>query len=338
MAKSIVITKTTTQTVGGVANVIVADTASSGFYLRRYADNGDYISEHAGASLGVGKWRFDIEEGNYQLWKSPYPDVTAGNRCDDWHGGDGKYRRIQDERDPAYVWVDGVNQMTANLNLGANRATNAADAVDPTDLLSLGQANVLYGGGSVIAGNILFVNADYVTEVAGSRYKTIAAAITYALSQTHDATHIWYIYVFPNKHRANGYAEDITLQAYINLIGLGMVRIKGNMGGFNANTRLENIYVDNTILANWGLANSLAYNCVFSMEDPEATGFELQLSGNKHYGCKYFSVGDFVDTKIISSGTNWIAGGYSNKPIQHIQSTDKIDCAVSNDPTEDFVY
>ena len=95
--------------------VDAVDTSVTQCWLRRYDYDGvstyTYAEQVAGTSVGggTGRFSFDIStEGFYQLWTSAYPDVTAGNRRDEFHGGSGKYAYITDNTLP-YLPYDSAN-------------------------------------------------------------------------------------------------------------------------------------------------------------------------------------------------------------------------------------
>jgi len=77
------------ETVGDTPNVLVADSATETLYLRRFTKAGSvytYVDEIEGILKADGLFYFPITSAYYQCWKSAYPDATAGNRVDAWHG------------------------------------------------------------------------------------------------------------------------------------------------------------------------------------------------------------------------------------------------------------
>lgn len=358
MAKSIVIPMVTPMTVGGVANVLVMDTSSSGFYLRKFDDNGNYVSEHAGSSVSSGYWRFDVEEGNYQLWKSAYPDNTGSNRVDRWHGGSNKYRRISDEAESQYPLLSQSNTFTGDTNhfkaaLFADTVTMEDASVqtspyidDQSDLylrIEEPDSNHLVWrrwveeNSTVNNGNTIFVNSEYASDVVGKRYRAPEDAINYAVSQTPAANKIFDIALYPHKNRSLGYQNNIVCQPYVNLWGIGLVKITGTMSGFSLNTKLGNLFLDFGP-ANVAVNAALAYNVIFRLSDPEDTGFVMTITNSRLYFPMLYSVGSFVDTKIVSGGGNRIIRGFANKPIIDIADTEYIDVATANEPTLDFQF
>lgn len=73
--------------------------------------------------------------------------------------------------------------------------------------------------------NRLIVDSKQTTDVAGKIFNGIQEAITYAGTQTPSSTSRWLIIIMP--HHSSGYAEDITLLKYVDLVGWGNVYITG---------------------------------------------------------------------------------------------------------------
>jgi hypothetical protein len=154
--------------------------------------------------------------------------------------------------------------------------------------------------GSDIPGNVLYVSEAYATEIAGKRYKTIQAAINYAATQSPSATNIWKVLIYENKNRTTGYSENITLQNYVWLIGIGMVRAKGTLSGMTANTRVENIFFNFDI--NQTIENIIASNCVFRCYLNEVGGLVLTLSAGFFDNCRYVNTSG--GGTVVSAGNN----------------------------------
>jgi hypothetical protein len=148
-----------------------------------------------------------------------------------------------------------------------------------------------------INGLVLFVNAEFPSQVTGKRYQTIQAAINYAQSQGPTASSQWLIIIFDKKDTV-GYAENITLQPYIHLAGWGKtVRVYGTMGGMSSNTRLYNIQW--TSLGNFSVSNIRAKECSFITDDPQATGFDITLTGTTTKNCYLHAT-----QNVLSGGSN----------------------------------
>lgn len=111
--------------------VDAVDTSVTQCWLRRYDWDGvstyTYAEEIAGTAVGggTGRFSFDIStEGFYQLWIAAYPNVTAGNRRDEFHGGSGKYQYITDN-DLPYLPYDSDNSVYDADNVVIDNVGNA---------------------------------------------------------------------------------------------------------------------------------------------------------------------------------------------------------------------
>lgn len=123
MAESFVITLYETATVSGTSNVVKLDTTTSALWLRLFDDSNVYVSEHALVSLGNGKFRADVADGRYQLWKSAMPDVTTTNRMDFWHGGETRFKWVSD-KDMQYFSLTGNNTLSGTNTFNGDTAFN----------------------------------------------------------------------------------------------------------------------------------------------------------------------------------------------------------------------
>lgn len=130
------------------------------------------------------------------------------------------------------------------------------------------ETNYGYGSGTPfgIATNRIFVDSKLATDITGKAYNTISEAITYASTQTPSSTSRWLIIVMP--HHSSGYAEDITMPQYIDLIGWGQVYITG---GFTT-THV-------TTAQTWSARDSKIENLTFNSTD-ESYFFRLMHINN----------------------------------------------------------
>lgn len=117
------------------------------------------------------------------------------------------------------------------------------------------QENYGTGGGSPFKINVnkLFVDAD-ASAVTGKIYTTIQGAITYASTQSPSVTSRWTIIIMP--HKSAGYAEDITLVRFVDLIGWGDVYITGGL----TTTQI-------TTAQTWGARDARIENLIFNSTD-----------------------------------------------------------------------
>lgn len=124
--------------------VSVLDTAVVNVWLRKYTDAGAYINETLGTALGLASFSFDIEEGNYQMWKSAYPDNTGANRIDLYHGGATKYKYEVDESLPYLKKItDGTGTYWQASNLEVRSSINT-NYTDDSSLISKEYADISY--------------------------------------------------------------------------------------------------------------------------------------------------------------------------------------------------
>lgn len=332
MAKSIVIPLTNLVTVSAVTNIRQADTTTAALYLRRFDDAGVYAEEFTGTSLGNGDWQFDIPEGNYQLWKSAYPDATAANRVDKWHGGAAKYRRIQDEVDAKYFQKDGSVQATGQFNLGNFTITSLGDATEATHAMNRQSGDARYAqlsqGIMIFGGNVLLVDHALASDVAGKRYNTIQEAIDYAAGTgVASGTNRWTVYIVPHKNNSSysGYVENLTLKKYVDLIGLGTVLIKGSVtvsgiwtGGTFA--RLQNL-IFNLEDVNYLARGQELHNIQFLVFE-DLSSPTVACENSQFFHCGFWQRGT-VTTLITSTGDNTFFNCLSNDDVTTYIALDK---------------
>lgn len=164
---------------------------------------------------------------------------------------------------------------------------------------------------ALIPANTLWVCPDF-TGVTGKIYTTIQGAINYAQSQTPAATSRWKILIYPKKVTLLGYEENITLQAYVDLIGIGLVRLTGTMTSASTNTRLENLYWNYG--GNFSVSSVLAYRCIFRAYASD-TDYALTLTGGKFYECGFYSIGASAPT-VVSGDNNLFINCWNNANLQ----------------------
>lgn len=312
MAKSIVIPIIKKVTVSGTSNLLQLDTTIANAFLRRFDDAGVYAEEIVGVSLGDANFQFDIPEGNYQLWKAAYPDATAGNRLDFWHGGAGKYRRIQDEADAKYIRRDNSQPPTAHISFGNYRLFDVADPASGVDIGDRAYNDARYvllsAYADLIPSNCLFVSNGF-SEIAGKRYQTPQAAINYATSLTPSKMEYWKIFIFPHTNIETGYTGGLTCQQSIKLIGMGNVKISGAVSGFSQYSAFENIMFMHS--GNMTFNNSAVFkNCSARLTGTSAVAITIDTI----IGLEFNLFKNGNAQSIVSNGNNnW--GGYSNFQI-----------------------
>jgi len=97
--------KIETELEGQLRWVTILDLSVSNLWLRKYANaaigvEATYLGETIGTPLGLASFSFDIEEGNYQMWKAAYANLDQNNRVDLYHGGAFRYKYEVDESLP----------------------------------------------------------------------------------------------------------------------------------------------------------------------------------------------------------------------------------------------
>lgn len=119
--------------------VPVLDLEVEELFLRQYNNTGDYIGQVTGVSIGQARFRFDHEEGNFQMWKTAYPDANADNRVDYWHGGATSYRYLTDESLPYLPNTGGI--LSGVLDMSGNAIGNLPNPAGDTEPETKGSAN-----------------------------------------------------------------------------------------------------------------------------------------------------------------------------------------------------
>lgn len=228
---------------------------------------------------------------------------------------------------------------TGDVSMSGNRITglqtNQGEQTDPADAASVG---LILGASSYISHNyfnipskIIFVHPNF-ENIAGKKSNTIQGAINYAQSQNPGIENQYNIIIFPTSN-SQGYIENLTLQPYINIFGIGKVLITGTVSGGNVNTWIINITF--TYHGNLTLNNIKAKHCNIRVTNDD-TGNILTLIGSIFINCCLLNIGlpEFNPT-IISGGNNIFLNCMSNAPC-NLQSTDKGTITSIESITTDF--
>lgn len=187
-------------------------------------------------------------------------------------------------------------KMTGAIDLDGQKILNAPVPVNPGDVANKAYVDIT----NIVNDNIIIVDATITTNVAGKRYKTIQEAINYAHDQTPSATKQFTILILPHSS-ADGYIENITLQAFVNLTGIGKPLISGSLTGGNANTRIRNVNI--TYHGNLSLTNVKAEQCNIRVTNDD-TGNILTVTGCVLNNCGLINVGQQEFNPAIVSGGN----------------------------------
>lgn len=186
--------------------------------------------------------------------------------------------------------------------------------------------------------NELLVDKSIASNVVGKKYNNLATAIAYATTQTPGITNRWKIYIMPYMIGATqGYTDNITITPYIDLIGIGQVKLScgiiqsGTWTGvpksfwknidferINTNQTLQGISFDNCNLYNWNLSST--HTLTLTTCQLKNTGlYVVQTAG----------------TGVIASGTgNRVIGCYGNYNVAWDTSDKIYGFSYINDLTE----
>jgi len=134
---SIVHTITQNVSISGYT-VPVLDSSIETLYLRRYNETSpgvfEYAEEFLGVSIGTAKFRFDIPDGNFQMWKTASPDGTGSNRIDSFAGGSNKYKWIGDNTlDYLKLVSDSYDLDSKEIKNGLNPITENTSLITGTE-------------------------------------------------------------------------------------------------------------------------------------------------------------------------------------------------------------
>lgn len=126
------------------------------------------------------------------------------------------------------------------------------------EIVDVGYLIENYGTGSGtnfgINTNRIFVDSKLSTDITGKAYNTIGEAISYASTQTPSSTSRWTIIIM--SHQGLGYAEDITIPQWIDLVGWGEVYITGGLTTTHVTTSQT-----------WGARDSKIQGLIFNTTD-----------------------------------------------------------------------
>lgn len=293
--------------------------------LKKY-DNGIFV-DYATATEIEGKpgvYAFlDIPYARYKLFINDVQEPSWDNGSDDgrWFGG-------------------AITKIENDVDVGGNRITglqtNQGENTNPADAAAVG---LIMGVNSYIGqnyfhipSNIIIVDSSISAPVLGRKYTKIQDAINYAQTQTPSVSNQYNIFIFPSK-TATGYLENITLQPYIHLNGIGKPLITGIITGGNSNTRIRNLSF--TYLGNYSLSSIHASDSLFRVMNDD-TGNILTITNCILNNCGLLNVGqtEFNPT-IDSAGGNIFLNCCSNISC-NLQSTDKGSIVSIESVTTDF--
>jgi hypothetical protein len=176
-------------------------------------------------------------------------------------------------------------------------------STDPGQFINKAYADLYY---KLIIGKSCIVDSRLSNNLTG-HYKTIQDAINYINSLTPASGDKGKIYVFPHKDEVDGYVENITLQSYIDIIGIGMPKITGQLSGYDQTNYFENL--------------SFYYTGSYALTTCHARRVNFVATVNIHYAhCVFETVGLFTvggsvvsdaDNISLNSWANYIPGGAS---------------------------
>lgn len=189
-----------------------------------------------------------------------------------------------------------------------------------------------------LQGNELLVDKNITTVVVGKKYNNLNTAIAYAQSQSPGITNRWKIYIMPYMiGGSTGYTDNITIFPYIDLIGIGQVKLScsvtqsGTWTGvpksfwhnidferINTNQTLQGISFTNCNLYMWNLSST--HTLTLTTSQLKDTGLYVVQTGG---------------TGIIATGTgNRVIGCYGNYNVAWDTSDKIYGYTYINDLTE----
>lgn len=225
--------------------------------------------------------------------------------------------------------------LSGNQTIGGVKTFSSSpevpNAASGSDALNMTTGDARYGIACGTSNNILMVDSQIAADIAGIKYNTIQEAINYAQSQTPSATSRWTVFIVPHKNKTTGYNENITLQAYVDLSGLGLAKITGTISGGNANTTLYNLFC--MYDGNYSISSVKAFNSYFqAYQSTPNGGYTLTVTACTLISCGLLSYAG-TGPAVISGGTNVFVGGcWSNCDLQ-LASTDKGSVLSIQSPT-----
>ncbi len=339
--------------------------ARSGLSVKLYGyEDGSFVPKYAGNEVQDKAGVYEFEDVIYERYKLYINDVEEPS----WDGGseDGRFfgGRVSEivtdldltshkiinltdgtyDSDAAtYGQVKGKidktgGAFTGDVSMSGKRLRGAptqGESTDPSDFASVG---LILGVNSFIAQNyvnipssVIFVDSENPS-ILGRKYSKIQDAINYAQTKNPTATNQYNIIIFPGKVNT-GYSEDITLQAFVNLVGIGRPTVTGTITGGNSNTKIRNIKF--TYHGNLSLNSVNAESCIFRVTNDD-TGNILTISSCTLINCSLINVGEAeFSPAIVSAGGNILVNCISNIPCT-LQTGDKGSIASIESVTTDF--
>lgn len=165
----------------------------------------------------------------------------------------------------------------------------------------------------------VLVDSNLSSDVAGVKYAKIQDAVNYAQTQSPSATNRYTILIVPSKN-VNGYSENITLQPYVDLVGLGIVKISGTLSGGNVNSWLNNIFLSYD--GNLSVNSIRGFNSFFKCyQSTPNGGYTLTVQSSLLIQCFLVATAG-SDPKIVSGGNNIFVNCSANK-FSGLASSDK---------------
>ncbi len=219
-----------------------------------------------------------------------------------------------------YFKKDGSAAMTGEFNGGNFRMHHIGDPVSGIDIGDRDYNDARYVLQSnytdVQPGRVLYVS-NLFTELTGKKYATIQAAINYAASQNPYQSNYWKIYIYPHINSETGYAENLTFQPNIKILGIGLVKISGSVSGFSQYTSFENIQFQHS--GNLTFNNLAALrSCNIRLTGSSSVAITLDTLKGLNLGL----ITTHGNHGIQSNGNNNVTG-WTNKEFTY-QDTDKM--------------
>jgi hypothetical protein len=228
-------------------------------------------------------------------------DPSAGTHVGDRDYNDSRYL----VKNVAQEHQNGIG-FRNTLPRGYNSDGVTETYLEPTENFQLTPkqyVDTMIGYGIKAGQNLLIVDPHRSEDITGYVYRNIRDAIDYAYSQTPSSANRWTVFVMPNKN-PDGYTTDLTLYDYIDLIGLGMIKLNcsitrsGSMS--DKNCRIENFMIELTDKS-ISVKKSRVINCIFkTTEDNVQTN--ISIEGSQLKDCGLFLFGSGVVESIPHGG------------------------------------
>lgn len=208
------------------------------------------------------------------------------------------------------------DSLTGNISAAGFRITGLPAQDEHTNLSDAASVGLILGVNSFVGQNyihipknVIIVDSGLSASVAGRKYTKIQDAINYAHDATPSASNRYTIIIFPGANSA-GYSENITLQSFVDLVGVCKPLVTGIISGANYNTRLTNLAF--TYHGNFSINSLRAFSCSFRVTNDD-TGNTLTVTSCILYDCDLINVGQAeFNPKIISGGGNLFVSCVSN--------------------------